>query len=417
MRTGAVTDPRRLVWIAPTPWDGIPGTDRRIVAEMTRYTPVLWVDPPLSVITPARLSGRVTGGILPSLSEPAPGITRLTTVALPGLTRPGVRVTTAPLLRAQISWALRRLRVRPSAVVSGYLEDVLGRWGPVVNALYCTDDHVAGAALMGLSADRLRSQERRALARADVVAVVSPTLAGHWSALGADPVLIPNGCSDSDPWPPGQAARTGLPRPVLGLVGQLSERIDLDILTALSDAGFALLLVGPQDPRWEPRRFAELTSRPGVQHTGRVPAASVPAYLAAIDVGITPYTGSDFNRASFPLKTLEYLAAGRPVVSTDLPGARWLLDDLARAGLTMTGERPAEIMTLASTPGEFVGAVRRMVPGPGAEPEQEQARREQCRAFATRHSWARRADAMAAAIGLTPAGAKPHPGPRVPQSS
>jgi teichuronic acid biosynthesis glycosyltransferase TuaH len=409
-----VTDPRHLVWIASVPWDGIPGTERQMVTAMTRYAPVLWVDPPLSVITPARLSGRVTGGIVPSLSEPAPGVTRLTTVALPGLTRPGVRATTAPLLRAQISWALRRLRVRPSAVVSGYLEDVLGRWGPAVNVLYCTDDYVAGAGLMGLSADRLRAQERLALARADVVAVVSPTLADHWSALGADPVLIPNGCSDSDPWPPEKAAPTGLPRPVLGLVGQLSERIDLDILTALSDAGFALLLVGPRDPRWEAERFAELAGRPAVHHTGRIPAASVPAYLAAIDVGITPYTASDFNRASFPLKTLEYLAAGRPVVSTDLPGARWLLDDLARAGRAVAGQGPAEIMTLASTPAEFVSAARRMVPGPRGG--KEQARREQCRAFATRHSWARRADALAAAIGFTPAATEPRPGRHVQQS-
>ena len=90
------------------------------------------------------------------------------------------------------------------------------------------------------------------------------------------------------------------------------------------------------------------------------------------------------------MKTLEYLAAGRPVVSTDLPGARWLLEDLAQARLgQVTGEGPAEIMTLASTPAEFVSAVRRMVPGPRGE--QEQARREQCRAFAARHSWARRA--------------------------
>jgi teichuronic acid biosynthesis glycosyltransferase TuaH len=138
----------------------------------------------------------------------------------------------------------------------------------------------------------------------------------------------------------------------------------------------------------------------------------VPAYRAAIDVGITPYTESDFNRASFPLKTLEYLAAGRPVVSTDLPGARWLLEDLARAGLAVAGQGPAEIMTLASTPAEFVKAVRRMVPGPDAE--REQARRELCRAFATRHTWAHRADALAAAIGFTPAEAQPRPGSHVP---
>ena len=421
------TELSQLVWIAPVPWDGIPGTDWQMASAMTRHANVLWVDPPLSVVTPARLSGENAGGLTPSLSAPAPGITRLSTVALPGLTRPGVRATTAPLLRAQIRWALRRLRVQPSAVVSGYLDDVLGRWGPAVSVLYCTDDHVAGAGLMGLSAPRLRAQERAALRRSDMVAVVSPTLAEHWAALGADPVLIPNGCSDASPAPDGQAAATGLRRPVLGLVGQLSERIDLDILLALSDAGFELLIVGPCDPRWAPERFAALAARPGVRYTGRVPPADVPGYLAAIDIGITPYTSSEFNRASFPLKTLEYLAAGRPVVSSDLPGARWLHDDLAAAD-----QAPAEIMTLASTPAEFVSAVRRLAAQPGggldpvypgaldpAQPDGgvaappggawEVARRDRCQAFARRHSWARRADALAAAIGLRPAGAAPSP--------
>jgi teichuronic acid biosynthesis glycosyltransferase TuaH len=420
------TELSHLVWIAPVPWDGIPGTDWQMASAMTRHADVLWVDPPLSVVTPARLSGENAGGLIPSLSRPAPGITRLSTVALPGLTRPGIRATTAPLLRAQIRWALRRLRVQPAAVVSGYLEDVLGRWDPAVSVLYCTDDHVAGAGLMGLSAQRLRAQEQAALRRSDVVAVVSPALAEHWSALGADPVLIPNGCADRSPGPDDQAPGTGLRRPVLGLVGHLSERIDLDILIALSDAGFALLIVGPRDPRWEPERFAALAARPGVHYTGRVPAADVPGYLAAIDVGITPYTSSEFNRASFPLKTLEYLAAGRPVVSCDLPGARWLRDDLATAD-----QAPDEIMTLASTPAGFVSAVRRLAAEPGgldatsrgggpeatdASGGREAARRERCRVFARRHSWARRADTLAAAIGLHPAGAAPSPGANSEQS-
>jgi hypothetical protein len=71
-------------------------------------------------------------------------------------------------------------------------------------------------------------------------------------------------------------------------------------------------------------------------------------------------------------------------------------------------------MTLASTPDEFVRAVHRMVPSPGEG--NEQARREQCRAFASRHSWARRADALAAAIGFTTAAAQPRPGRHVQQS-
>jgi teichuronic acid biosynthesis glycosyltransferase TuaH len=131
----------------------------------------------------------------------------------------------------------------------------------------------------------------------------------------------------------------------------------------------------------------------------------VPSYLAAADVGITPYTASAFNRASFPLKTLEYLGAGLPVVSTDLPGARWLLDDLAR-----TDPAADQIMTLAAAPAEVVAEVRRMAGEPGREPDREQRepdreqRADRCRAFAARHSWARRAATLAGVIGFTPSG-------------
>jgi teichuronic acid biosynthesis glycosyltransferase TuaH len=411
------TDTRHLVWIAPTSWDGIPGTDRPMAQEMTRYARVLWVDPPVSAVTPARLRGDVGGGIMPSLSATGYGVARLTPVALPGLTRPGVRATTAPLLRAQIHWALRQLRIRPDVVVAGYLEDVLGRWNGAVNVLYSTDDHVAGAGLMGLSADRIKVQERRAVARADVMAVVSPQLADHWSALGADPVLIPNGCypayGKAEPAP---ADITGLPRPVAGLMGNLTERIDLDILTALADAGYSLLIVGPHDARWEPQRFAALTTRPNVRYVGRVPAEAVPSYLAAIDVGLTPYRDSPFNRASFPMKTLEYLSAGRPAVCTDLPGSRWLRDDLAR-----TDDAADQLMTLASSPADVVAAVRGLVgepgnpaaAGPGATATGPGLRRdERCRAFAARHTWAKRADTLAAAIGF-PAVKEDRDGPSV----
>jgi teichuronic acid biosynthesis glycosyltransferase TuaH len=334
-------------------------------------------------------------------------ITRLTPKALPGLTRAGVRVTTGPLVRAQVSAAIRRLGVRPRAVVATYLEGFLGGWGDgVVSVLYGTDDYVAGAELMGLSARYLRRLERRALARAGVVAAVSPQLAGRWSALGANPVVIPNGC-----WPrgPGEAARASepvpsavrsLPRPVAGLVGQLSDRIDLAVLESVAAAGYSLLLVGPLDPRWGGARFQALIGQPHVHYAGPVPGAAVPGYLAAIDVGLTPYCDSAFNRASFPLKTLEYLGAGIPVVSADLPTARWLHAELAQSD---PGE-PDEVMALASGPAEFAARVagitraRSTAGGPAAGDAGPQAAR--CAAFAAQHSWPRRARALAAEIGV-----------------
>ncbi|HEY9472783.1 MAG TPA: glycosyltransferase, partial [Mycobacteriales bacterium] len=316
-------------------------------------------------------------------------LTRLTPVGPPGLSRSGVRAGTWWLVRAQIRRALTRLGIRPHAVLAGSLDDVLGRWGTEVrDVLYGTDDYVAGAALMGQDRTRLLREERRQLARADVVLAVSPPLRDRWVGMGARPVLVPNGVEvaaystvDTAPSPSG----VDLPHPVVGLVGQLSDRIDCDLLDAVADAGCSLLLVGPHDPGWLPERFAALVARPNVTWVGRRPFAELPSYLRLMSVGITPYRNTAFNRASFPLKTLEYLAAGLPVVSTDLPAVEWLDTDL---------------VATASDPASFAGAVLAAA-GTRLVPELVSRRRQ----FAARHSWECRADQVADAIGLdSPAG-------------
>lgn len=386
-----------VVWMANKLWDAH-SVDRSMVRALERYARILWVDPPISPATRAYRRLGAARTVRPHLSAMSDTVTRLTTTALPGLRRPGVRATTAPLLRAQVRWALRRTGIEPAALVSTSLEDVLGWWGNgVVSALYGTDDYVAGAELMRMSASWLRAQERRAVADADVVMALSPLLAQRWSAIRGGPVpVIPNGCT------PVQASARHLPpvirelpRPVVGLIGRLNGRISLDLVEAIVDAGFSLLVVGPRDSRWEPQRFCALTGRPGVHHVGRVRAEEVPSYIAAIDVGIVPYLDSPFNRASFPIKTLDYLGAGRPAVSTSLPAARWLLDDLAH------GHReadPGAILALADDCAGFVAAVRHIASGVR---DRESAHADRCRAFALRHTWSRRADSLAALIGLT----------------
>ena len=318
-----------------------------------------------------------------------------------------MRLTTAALVRLQTRWALGRLGIKPFAVVATYPGDLLGYWGgDVVNVFYGTDNYVAGAELMGLSARHLLRQEIRVVGRADVVAAVSPQLAERWTGFGASPVVIPNGC-----WPVKAVQRAALrelkdlPRPVVGLIGQLSDRIDMSVLTAIADAGFSLLIVGPLDPQWEQQRFKELVTRSHVCYTGPVPAEAVPSYLAAIDVGITPYRDTPFNRASFPLKTLEYLGAGVPVVSMDMPAANWLRDDLAQGEQARWADR---VMEVAGNGADFVDAIRRIAASdcpatPGGlrtVAARDSARASQCVAFAARHTWERRASSFASAIGL-----------------
>lgn len=400
---------RYLVWLAGVSWDGIRGTDRHMVDAMTRYARILWVDPPISPMTSSARRAGLRRAFGPVISPVNDRITRLSPVALPGFTRPVIRATTISLVRAQIRWAIRRMDIEPFAVVASRLDTALGHWGGNVrNVLYGTDDYVAGARLTGLSARRLEKLEKRSLARADIVMAVSPQLVDRWAGLGAEPVLVPNGCQlnrgGSEIVRP---AMPSLPRPVVGLVGQLSERIDLDIVTAIADAGFSLLVVGPVSPTWEPKRFPELMARPRVHYTGRIPAEEVPAYLAVMNIGITPYSHSSFNQASFPLKTLEYLGAGLPVVSTDLPASRWLRDDLARTTEPALGD---QILALADKPADFVAAVRRIAgdpdapapASPGCRPaDGASAMADHCRSFAERHSWSSRADSFASAIGLS----------------
>ncbi|HXW43598.1 MAG TPA: glycosyltransferase [Streptosporangiaceae bacterium] len=395
-----------VVWIAGQSWDAVPGTDRPIVTAIGSSIRFLWVDPPVS---PAREGLReiLTGRALrPTLAQATETVTRLTPRALPALSKPVIRTTTRHLLRWQIRWALRQLGEHPEAVVATHLDGPLGNWGTgVTSVFYGTDDYVAGAGLMGLSIRRQVRQERRVLGTADKVVGVSVALIDRWTRLGAKPTLIPNGC-----WPvdasrkPAAVPLPELPKPVVGLVGQLSERIDLAVLEAIADAGYSLLIVGPVDPRFDTDGFRALTARPGVHYTGLVPPAEVENYLAVMHIGITPYRDSPFNRSSFPMKTLEYLAAGIPCVAADLPGAHWVQADLDR-------EHPPDVtkkvLRLAASPAEFVEAIRGIAGEPASPAYDERHAKDEpdpaadiYTAFGARHSWQSRAEEFTRLLAL-----------------
>jgi teichuronic acid biosynthesis glycosyltransferase TuaH len=388
---------RHVIWLSGQSWDCVSGSDRNMAVALSRNARVLWVDAPVSPtsLTQSRADFPV---LRPKTFELSDRITRLSPLALPGLTRPMVRATTPFLARAQVKWAIHHLGCTPSAVVMGYLGDMLGSWGEgVVNVLYGTDDWVAGAELTGMSVRHLRARERRALASADVLVAVTQQLAARWARLGASARVIPNGCwPDEGETPQVPESVADLPRPVIGLVGYLGDRVDIEVLLEIADAGYSLLLVGAKDRHWERQRFRELTSRPHVRHVGGVPSTEVRAYMSALDVGITPYQDTEFNRASFPLKTLEYLAAGIPAVSANLPAARWLRDDL---GMGKDESSDGRILMLADHAGDYISAIGTLMDE--REELSADSISKSCVAFAEKHSWLHRAEVMASAIGLT----------------
>lgn len=372
-----------IVICSGTSWDGARLSDRHLAERLTTFAPVLFVDPPISVLTPLRRPDLTASAFTPGLSRLDNRLARLTPSTVPGVSRPGLRRLAFKTTRAWLRWAAGRLGGDVEAVIVGSLDDMFGVCGERQRLLWGTDDFSAAGQLMGLSPSWLAREEQRQLTKASLITAVSEPLADRWRGMGHDVTVIPNGVDTAHYLDCSTASApedVTLPRPIAGFVGHLSDRIDLGRLEGIAASGHSLLLVGPRQETFEMRRINDLLARPNVQWVGPKPFEVLPSYLGVMDVGVTPYADSEFNRSSYPLKTLEYLAAGLPVVSTDLPAARSLGTPLVR---------------ITSTPSEFWAATTDLLENP-VGPEFAVAAKH----FARTLDWSARAGDMAALLGV-----------------
>ncbi|WP_125610492.1 glycosyltransferase [Specibacter cremeus] len=357
-----------IVLLAGSRWENTRGTDHRLAEAMTAHVPVLWVDPPMPFPGPraAQRPPIPPGYALDCLR---PGLVRLRFAAPPGFTRPALRRAASYLLGRAVRAAVDDLGVEPIATLLLSPRDEFPAGLTGVRVLHITDDWPAGAAMMGLSRRRVEAILARNIARAGIVTAVSPYLASAAEAHGARIVtVLPNGCSPVTG--DGDVVR---PRLAAGIIGQLNERLDFDLLDELAASGIDIEVIGPNKVR-DPdarRRLERFLAEPRVTWVGEVTEQDLWPRLRRLSVGLTPYADNEFNRSSFPVKTLDYLAAGLPVVSTDLPATRWLDTELVRTAGTRT---------------EFVAAVHAALAVGGAARDR-QARQ----SFAARHTWDARA--------------------------
>jgi glycosyltransferase involved in cell wall biosynthesis len=105
-------------------------------------------------------------------------------------------------------------------------------------------------------------------------------------------------------------------RPVVGYVGTIGEWIDLDLVArlALENPTWAVVMVGPVHTK-----VSHLLDIPNLYFLGPVAYDEVPSYIGRFDVCIMPFKVNALTRDVNPVKMYEYLAAGKPVVSTCLP--------------------------------------------------------------------------------------------------
>jgi glycosyltransferase involved in cell wall biosynthesis len=169
--------------------------------------------------------------------------------------------------------------------------------------------------------------------KSDAVIVCSKSLYESRKSMARNIHLIANGvdaahyrCVLDDHGPLPEACRNW-PRPVFGYTGSIhSDRVDVKLLEATvtemkaKNLPGSIVLVGPVMLPAEQRQRLEATGR--VILSGAKAYRELPQYMRAFDVCIVPHCMSAFVESLNPIKLWEYLAAGKPIVSTDVAGFR-----------------------------------------------------------------------------------------------
>lgn len=197
--------------------------------------------------------------------------------------------------------------------------EFLGFFGEQSAVYYCVDDFTLWP---GVNETLVVDMERRLLQRIDLLICCSEQLAAIKSREGLRTEILPHGVdythfSRCATGPQVAVAHlAALPRPVIGYFGLLDERVDLAILESLA-AGhpeWSLVLMG--NVVADTSRLARF---PNVHFIGPVPYAELPDHVAYVDVLVLPYHVGSRGKTITPLKLREYIATGKPVISTAIP--------------------------------------------------------------------------------------------------
>ncbi len=142
------------------------------------------------------------------------------------------------------------------------------------------------------------------------------------------------------------ADQANIPHPRLGFYGVIDERMDLELLAGIAAArpDWHLVMIGPVvkiDPEMLPQGE-------NIHYLGSKDYQELPAYLAGWDVAMLPFARNESTRFISPTKTPEYLAAGKPVVSTSIR-------DVVRP----YGQQ--NLVEIADSASEFVAATQKVI--------------------------------------------------------
>jgi glycosyltransferase involved in cell wall biosynthesis len=329
-------------------WSEDPTSNNHVMRLLAQKNRVLWLNsistraPKLSSSSDLQKIARKVRDFAKGPIEVAPNLFVYTPIVLPFPHLPAAAAVNQGILRTTLGALRRRLGMEryqlwtfiPTAL------PYLGMPGEELVVYYCTDEwsrfsHVDG--------QRIGEMERALCGRADVVFTTARTLWDRKRLLNPETHLALHGVDHQhfaralDPATTVPDELAGCQGPVIGFFGLIHDWIDIKLLAYVAEQrpDWTVAVIGKANVD-----LAPLQRLPNVKLLGRRPYQELPRYCKAFSVGVMPFVLNELTTNVNPIKMREYLSAGLPVVSTDLPEVRGY----------------AESVRVATSPDDFLAA-------------------------------------------------------------
>lgn len=370
-----------VVAFSSNDWSDIPSSTSHLMRQLARSRTVLYIDT-IGIRTP-RLTGRDARRALDKLRRALSGARRVdrnlyvwSPIVIPLHGSGTARRLNAGLLGFLTRRVMQRLGMRSPIVYVALPSalDAVTQLPRTALVYHCVDDY---REFTGAPRAAYRSMEDRLVRLADLTVVSSPRLLELRKEGARSIVYIPHGVDlewfegflESDVVLPDL---DGLANPIAGFVGRIGDWIDLDLVCRCAQEmpGWSFVIVGPTNVDLE--RYAGFSN---LVFLGPKPHEDIPHYIKRFSVGLLPFVDNDVSASVNPLKLYEYLAVGKPVVST--------------TSLDMS--EFADVVEVAR-PDDFPAAIR--AAHEADTPERGEARRR----FVSNYSWESIADRLVGAL-------------------
>lgn len=318
-------------------WTGDPLSKTHLMRVLSKDNRILWINaianrmPTASSKDMSRIFKKLKAFTEP-IREVEPNIFLLNPLAIPAYGNQTIVALNQRSLIRQVKKAMRQLGFSDvvNMVFNPAAGMIAGKLGETELIYYCVDEYTA---FTGSSA--LKEIEEDLFRRSDVVIVSAEKLYDSKKRFNPNTHIIRHGTDwrhfrtalDDATQIPGDIAN--FPGPIIGFHGLLADWVDFELIkkTAEHFKDGSVVLIGKIAVDAE-QKVKILDDVPNVHFLGRKPYGELPAYCKAFDVALNPFIINDLTLAANPLKVREYLAAGLPVVSTDIPECRVLPDCL-----------------------------------------------------------------------------------------